>query len=91
MQVKPPTNLKQVCGFIGVINFIKNHILNRVAIIEPITRLTRKNEKFIWGEKQQQAFKKVKAVISESIMLTYPNPNHLFDIYPDASSTTYAI
>jgi hypothetical protein len=87
MRIQPPGNVKQVRGFLGVINFIKNHIPNRAAICEPITRLTRKDEKFSWGDEQQQAFDKVKAVIAESIMLTYPNPNRPFDIYPDASST----
>jgi hypothetical protein len=33
---------------------------------------------------------KLKANIAEAIMLEYPNPNHPFDIYPDASSM-YAI
>ena len=87
LRIQPPTNVRQVRGFLGVINFIKNHIPNRAAICEPITRLTRKNEKFAWGEEQQAAFDKVKAVVAESIMLTYPNPNRPFDIYPDASST----
>ncbi len=87
LRIKLPSNLKQVCGFLGVINFIKNHIPNRAAICEPITRLTCKNVKFSWGEEQTQAFNKVKAIVAESIMLTYPNPNRPFDLYPDASST----
>ena len=33
---------------------------------------------------------KIKAKIAEAIMLQFPNPNHPFDIYPDASSK-YAI
>ncbi len=70
-----------------MINFIKNHIPQRAKICEPITRLTLKDVKFIWGEKQQSAFKKVKVVILEAIILEYPNPNRLFDIYPNASST----
>ena len=37
-----PSMLKQVHGFLGVINFIKNYIPNRAVICEPITRLTRK-------------------------------------------------
>ncbi len=87
LRIKPPSNLKQVRGFLGVINFIKNHIPNCAAICEPITRLTRKDKKFSWGEEQQLAFNKIKAIVAESIMLTYPNPNRPFDIYPDASST----
>lgn len=86
LRLLPPTNLKQVRGFLGVINFIKNHIPNRAAICEPITRLTRKDVPFKWGEEQQTAFEKIKAIVSESIMLTYPNPNRPFDLYPDASS-----
>jgi hypothetical protein len=59
----------------------------RAKICEPITQLTRKNVKFAWGEEQQRAFDKVKAVILEEIMLEYPNPNRPFDLYPNASST----
>ena len=73
--------------FLGVLNFIKNHIPRRAKICEPITWLTKKDVKFVWGEEQQQAFNKLKAVVSEAILLTYPNPNRPFDIYPDASST----
>jgi hypothetical protein len=73
--------------FLGVLNFIKNHIPRRAAICKSITRLTKKDVKFVWGEEQQQAFDKIKAVVSEAILLTYPNPNCPFDIYPDASST----
>jgi hypothetical protein len=67
LRVLPPSNLKQVRGFLGVINFIKNHIPNRAALIEPITRLTRKGEKFIWGDEQQQAFDKIKSVIRKQL------------------------
>ncbi len=67
-------------------NFIKNHIPRRAKICEPITRLTKKDVKFVWGEEQQQVFDKLKAVVLEAILLTYPNPNRPFDIYPNASS-----
>jgi hypothetical protein len=69
------------------LNFIKNHIPRRAEICEPITRLTKKDVRFVWGEEQQRAFDKLKAVVLETILLTYPNPNRPFDIYPNASST----
>jgi hypothetical protein len=72
LRIQLPSNLKQVHSFLGVINFIKNHIPNRMVS---------------WGEEQQLAFYKIKAIVAESIMLTYPNLNWPFDIYPDASST----
>jgi hypothetical protein len=90
LRIQLPKNVKQVCGFVGTINFIKNHIIGRAEICVPITWLTRKNVKFVWGEEQEAAMQKIKAKIAKSIMLQYPNLNRLFDIYPDASSK-YAI
>jgi recombinational DNA repair protein (RecF pathway) len=42
----PP--VKQVRQLLSTINFIKNHIPNRAAIMQPITDLTKKEEKFEW-------------------------------------------
>ena len=85
LRINPPKDVSGVRSLLGVVNFIKNHIPRRAEICEPITRLTRKDVKFVWGEEQQKAFEKLKAVVSEAILLTYPNPNRPFDLYPDAS------
>ena len=90
LRIQLPKNIWQVRGFLGTINFIKNHIVGRAEICKPITRLTKKEVKFVWGEEQEAAMQKIKAKIAEAIMLQYPNPNRPFDIYPDASSK-YAI
>jgi hypothetical protein len=90
LRIQSPKNVKQVSRFLGTINFIKNHIIGRAEICEPITRLTQKNVKFVWRKEQEAAMQKIKAKIAESIMLEYPNLNRPFDIYPDASSK-YAI
>ena len=49
LKLAPPTNLKKTRGFLGTINFIKNHKPNRASMMEPITRLTKKDQPFIWG------------------------------------------
>jgi hypothetical protein len=87
LRINPPKDVHGVRGLLGVLNFIKNHIPWCAEICEPITRLTKKDAKFVWGEEQQRAFDKLKVVVSEAILLTYPNPNRPFNIYPDASST----
>jgi hypothetical protein len=74
-----------VRSLLGIVNFIKNHIPRRAKICELITQLTRKDVKFVWREEQQKAFEKLKAVVSEAILLTFPNPNRPFDLYPNAS------
>jgi hypothetical protein len=37
LRINPPENIKQIHAFLGVINFIKNHISRRTKICEPIT------------------------------------------------------
>ena len=87
MQLESLKKVKQVCTFLGLINFIKNHIKDWAAICKPIMWLTRKDIKFVWWKEREEAFKRVKAVILEAIMLKYPNPNRTFDLYSDTSST----
>jgi hypothetical protein len=78
-------NIKDVRHFLGVCNFIKNHIPGQAALMEPITRLTKKDVKFAW-EEQETAFKLIKEKVAEAIMLTYPDPAKTFHVYPDTSS-----
>ena len=85
LKLAPPTNLKKTRGFLGTINFIKNHIPNRASMMEPITRLTKKDQPFIWGHEQVESFKATLAAVANSILCVYPNPNRPFIIYPDAS------
>jgi hypothetical protein len=49
-------------------------------------KIDKKGKPFVWGVEQQEAFDKIKKVISEAILLTYPDPLKWFHIYPDASS-----
>jgi len=86
LRIEPLTNIMKVREFLGIINFNKNHIPNKAIFLEPITRLTKKEVPFIWGEEQTAAIAKIKAVIAKSIMLVYPDPNTPFTIYPDAAN-----
>jgi hypothetical protein len=85
LRINPPKDVSGARSLLGVVNYIKNHIPHRAKICEPINRLTRKDVKFVWGEEQQNAFEKLKALVLEAILLTYPNPNRPFDLYPYAS------
>ncbi len=42
LAISAPTNIKVVRHFLGVCNFIKNNIPGQAALMEPITRLTKK-------------------------------------------------
>jgi hypothetical protein len=84
LKLARPHNVKKVRGFLGTINFIKNHIPNRAEIMAPITNLTKHNVPFIWGEEEESRFEKTKAAVANAILCTYPDPNKQFIIYSDA-------
>jgi len=48
--------------------------------------LLSKDAKYIWGPEQQKAFKDIKNVISQEVLLTFPDFNKPFHIYTDAST-----
>ena len=87
LKLKEPKNRKQVRGFLGTINFIKNHIHNRAHIMQPITELTKKDTPWKWGPKQKEAFRKTLAAVANAITTAHPNPNLPFILYLDASQT----
>ena len=68
----PPKNIKQVRQFLGMINFIKNHIPCKTEILVPITKITKKNDSWVWGKEQQKAFQKIEVKIYAECMLV-PN------------------
>lgn len=54
-------------------------------ILAPITKLSGKHQ-FTWGQEQQPAFKQIKDIMSQGVLLKYPNHNLPFDIDTDASN-----
>ncbi|GKB47934.1 putative reverse transcriptase domain-containing protein [Tanacetum coccineum] len=54
-------------------------------ITKPLTELTQKNKKYIWGEDQESAFQLLKQKLCESLILAIPKGNDDFVVYCDAS------
>lgn len=54
------TNAHQVRQFKGLCSYFRKFINNFAIIARPFTELTKKNVDWIWEEKQQEAFSKLK-------------------------------
>ena len=80
----PPKNAKQVRQFLGLANFIKNQIPCKTEVFVPITKLTKKNQPWVWGEEQQKAFVEIKVKVAQSVCLIFPKLSISFHFYPDA-------
>ena len=70
-------------------NYCHQLIANLSTITEPLRRLTKRNQKFIWGKEQQEAFVKQKLTSAE--VMCYYNPiaetNTIVDAGPKGLGT----
>ena len=85
LALEPPKTRKQLRSFIGMINFYRDLWRHRSELLAPLSCLTSINVPFKWTDIEQKAFEMIKQVVSQQVLLTYPNFNIPFHIYTDAS------
>ena len=83
--IKPPTTVKQVRSFVGMVNYYCDMWKRRSHLLTPLTALTQKGHKFKWTDLEQKAFDEIKRVLAQNTILTYPNFKLPFEIHTDAS------
>jgi len=86
---KEPMNVKGIQSFLGFANFYRRFIQDYSQITTPLTRLTRKEVSWEWGDEQQTAFDTLKRAMVTEPILQYFDPERLVTIETDASD--YAI
>ena len=83
----PPSNVKGVRSFIGMVSYYRKFIPNFSQIAEPLTNLTRKDVEFNWTLDHQNSFDKLKQAISSPPVLHLPVRNKPFSLFTDASQS----
>ena len=85
LYLKPPSNIKELCAFLGMVNYYHDVWSRQTHTLAPLTAMTGKAP-FHWSAIHQKAFKQMKAIIiSMDALLTYPNPDKPYDMETDAS------
>ena len=84
LHLQPPTNIKQLCSFLGMVNYYRNMWPCHTHVLAPLTVLTGKHS-FIWMTECQQAFDQMKALVSSDALLVFPDHTQPFDVETDAS------
>ncbi|GKF29072.1 putative reverse transcriptase domain-containing protein, partial [Tanacetum coccineum] len=79
---KTPTEIRQ---FIGLAGYYQRFIEGFSKIAKPMTKLTQKKVKFVWGDKQEAAFQLLKQNICSALILALPEGSEDFIAYCDAS------
>ncbi|GKD02594.1 putative reverse transcriptase domain-containing protein, partial [Tanacetum coccineum] len=80
-----PTKPTEVRQFLGLSDYYRRFIKDFSKIAKPLTELTQKNKKYIWGEDQESAFQLLKQKLCEASILALPEGNDDFVVYCDAS------
>ena len=79
-------NVKEVQKFLGFANYYRRFIKDFARIAAPLHVLVRKEQKWKWEEKQEEAFGKLKAVFTTELVLVIPDIDKEMRVEADASN-----
>lgn len=80
-----PNDVAEVRSFLGLINYYRRFLPNLVTAVHPLNQLLEKNHKWKWTEQCDEAFRKVKEMITSEQVLTHYDPSLPLRLACDAS------
>ena len=84
-QWEVPKTPSEIRSFLGLAGYYRRFIENFSKIALPLTRLTKKTVKFVWGPDQQVAFEDLRTRLCNAPVLTLPEGVEDMVVYCDAS------
>nr|GEY33174.1 putative reverse transcriptase domain-containing protein [Tanacetum cinerariifolium] len=81
-----PKSLTKIRQFLGLAGYYRRFIEGFLKIAKPMTKLTQRNVKFEWGDKQEAAFQLLKQKLCCAPILALPEGSEDFIVYYDASN-----
>lgn len=80
-----PTTVKHIQSFLGLCSYFRRYVRNFSKIAKPLTSLLKKEQPFIWTEREQKSFDGLKKALTEEVVLAFPNFDETFIVSVDAS------
>ena len=80
-----PKSAHDIQVFLGLINYHRDFLKDLAGLTEPLVELTGKDVPFMWSSVQDDAFNKLKDMITTAPVLVYPDPEEKFILDVDAS------
>jgi transposase InsO family protein len=81
-----PDTAKKLKGFLGMTGYYRKFIGNYSKIAAPLYLLLKGDAPFVWGEDQENAFRKLKEKLISKPILQYPDFTKEFVLTTDASN-----
>ena len=79
------TNVTEIRSFLGLMGYCRRFIEGFSIIASPLTKLTRKEVKFIWSKEYEESFQELKKRLTSALVLAIPLGLEVFMVYSDAS------
>ena len=73
-----PQCLTELRSFLGLCSYYRKFIQGFAEISRPLTRLTEKNQPFVWGQDAERAFQKLKITLVQPPILSFPKEEGTF-------------
>ena len=81
----PPKNITQLKSFLGAVGYYRKFIKNFAQIANPLFNLLKKDVSFVWSDKCNIAFERLKKSLTIAPVLSPPDYSKPFIIRTDAS------
>ena len=85
MSWERPKLVFEIRSFLGLAGYYRRFIEDLSRIETPMTRLTRKEVKFEWDDRCEEAFQEFKRRLTSTPILIVPNRGQGYTVYCDAS------
>ena len=85
-EIPPPKTATEVRSFLGLAGYYRCYVKNFAAIASPLHALTQKDAVFHWSADCQDAFDRLKTLLTTSPITAFPDFSQSFRLYTDAST-----
>lgn len=82
---RAPKSKEELRSLLGLVTYVGKFIPNLAAIAEPLRKLLKKDEKFVWNEATEKALGKIVAIMANCKTLAYFDPSKETVLVTDAS------
>ncbi|XP_070387200.1 uncharacterized protein [Dermacentor albipictus] len=86
MEMPKPTGVAELRAFLGFVTYYHSFLGNLATVLEPLHELLRKNTRWQWGARQDNAFRATKRLLEEAKFLAHYDPSKPLILETDASS-----
>lgn len=84
-KAKAPANLKELSIFVGQIKWHNRFLKYLSHVCVPLTKLNKKEVKYVWIEEQEKAFRLLKKMLQVAPIMQSPDWSLPFHVFVDAS------